>query len=263
MVAWKVVSVPRGLHVVVAGLSIALMHLGLLSPTAYSEVSIEFHTEPGPGGTTYNWQWRDDFDPANPVVNVDLRDPGGNSFSIGVDNYNDFRISVEGEWSLNVEFDDGSMESVQFNMSGLPLDDPFLTPVILSPLMNATIMSGEAFFPDLVATTVTTTGFLSRTRFNFNEGVGEFVTGGSYNGFRATLDPGIAQADFRFLYSNVENDFGLISDVTGDDTLISDNVSFWGGSETRTVLIVAVPEPASFMTLVAFGLVSRIRRRRR
>tara|TARA_R110002049_G_scaffold305056_3_gene501080 strand:- start:21152 stop:21970 length:819 start_codon:yes stop_codon:yes gene_type:complete len=248
--------------VLLAGCLGSLAHPRLV----HADVSLEFTVDIGPGGVSYRWDAFDRFDPARMLQFFDVSSPTGSSLGESFDNYMDFRTAVEGEWTFAAEFQTDPSESLTFDVSGLPMEFPTAPPVVLTPVEGETIASGQAFFPvldpaSIDPATMGGNGFLSRYRLSVQDAVASFETGGTNDGFLVTLNPGISQTDFGFGYSNVLFADGLESNLIGDTQLFG-GITYWASSPTRTVSIVAVPEPSSLIALTLLGMAGTLRRRR-
>ncbi|MGB7324231.1 MAG: PEP-CTERM sorting domain-containing protein [Rubripirellula sp.] len=210
----------------------------------------------------YSWSFSDFFEPTDQVLTVDVNGPTSGPFAMPFDNYLDFRDSVTGEWTIEASFGSGRPDALlTFDVSGLPDSFPLVAPVITSPGESESVVSGQDFFPTLDPATVGP-GFLSRSRFTSPDLTSSFETGGTYNGFRATLNPGVTNADFRFAYTNTEFVNGLESNLNGDQDLLV-GFEYLSGSGIRTVNVTAVPEPGLGIALLGVAASCMIRRRRR
>ncbi|WP_218933567.1 PEP-CTERM sorting domain-containing protein [Rubripirellula lacrimiformis] len=241
---------------------IAIVMQFAFAPASQGAVSIEFSAQTDGVGTSYHWAFYDFFDPADGIQSVDVSSPTGGTLGMPFDNYVDFRNAVTGQWTIEASFNNGNPDAeLMFEVTDLPDVFPLISPVILSPGEGDTVQSGQSFFPTLDPATVGT-GFLSRTRFNSPDLTASFETGGTYNGFRATLNAGVSEADFRFAYTNIEQASDLASNFSGDDTLL-EGIDYLFGSGTRTVNVTAVPEPGTALAMLAIVTAGLIRRQRR
>ncbi|TWU45823.1 hypothetical protein Q31b_09990 [Novipirellula aureliae] len=230
---------------------------------ASAAVSIELTAREQPSGTLYSWSAYDYFDASEQVQSVAVIAPSGGNFGGSFGSYADLVTAVEGTWEIFVEFADKPSETLYFDFLTLPTSFPIASaPLIVSPVQDATVLSGQAFFPVLDASTIDPDGYLSRYYLNAQNADANFENGGLHNGFSVTLDPGFTETEFRFGYSNVVQADGLESNLVGDQRLLGE-IFYWYTSQDRTITVSSVPEPASLAALLCVGAIGMLRRRRR